>query len=483
MDGFTSPDVSVASTDAVSAPSDAGASAALPDASTGAGGVSGQTATSPASTTLDAQPQGESSAPSLEDVQFPDDAALQAMPANERQSNWQQLRQAYATAKTDAGEYAKHKDVIEQINSLGGFERIQQQAELGGLLFSQIQSEDGSVDFTAEPFIEHLAGESPHTLGEIVWKGIHQANPYNPEETIGHAFVRDYLGLNPDLLDTYRQIQNPQDAQKFLAQAGYGNAGAATAEELAAIPSQFHDAFKSLSPRQREELSLIPDEDTKLSFLQDKADALQARQFIEQQKAEKETQRQEAQRQFEQRIEARGNELAQSAQTALLESARAKLKAEASLHADETANGALHEEAISWAHKKVLDDPASYQDSTRAEQYYSLSARAELSGDKIKAAEYKLAADNLAKKLEGRFRNALTERTAFWSTALGSARSAQQQQVQNARPRPEIGANGSNSQPQQRTQTVGNGPIGGFGASPAQLEQYKQMLRAAQMRQ
>ena len=38
-----------------------------------------------------------------------------------------------------------------------------------------------------------------------------------------------------------------------------------------------------------------------------------------------------------------------------------------------------------------------------------------------------MQADNLARKLEGRFRTALNERVAFWSTAFGQARSAQQQ--------------------------------------------------------
>jgi hypothetical protein len=67
---------------------------------------------------------------------------------------------------------------------------------------------------------------------------------------------------------------------------------------------------------------------------------------------------------------------------------------------------------------QVMADAGLAQDNERAAKLYNLSADAELRGDKIRADQYKIQADALAKKLEGRFLNKLTERTAFWSKAM-----------------------------------------------------------------
>jgi hypothetical protein len=162
-----------------------------------------------------------------------------------------------------------------------------------------------------------------------------------------------------------------------------------------------------------------------------------------------------------------------------MESAKQKLQAEARFSPDDNINGALHQESITWAAQKVLSDPALQRDSQRAEELYGLSARYELVGDRFKAQEFKMQADNLARKLEGRFRTALNERVVFWSTAFGQARSAQQQQIQAARPRPEIGANNTTtSSAQQRP--AGNAQQG-FGFTPQQIAQYAAEIRARQM--
>jgi hypothetical protein len=157
-------------------------------------------------------------------------------------------------------------------------------------------------------------------------------------------------------------------------------------------------------------------------FLQDKADALKAREYIAQQEAAQAEAKRQQEQQFQQRVEQRGAELAQSVQSALMESAKQKLQAEAKFSPDDNINGALHQESITWAAQKVLSDPALQRDSQRAEELYGLSARYELAGDRFKAQEFKMQADNLARKLEGRFRTALNERVAFWSTAFGQAR-------------------------------------------------------------
>lgn len=467
MDGITSPDMSAASVD-IAPPSGADTSA-----------VSNEAVMTEQSPSLDPQsesPLGESSAPSLE---FPDDAALEALPASERQSNWQQLRNAYTSAKSDAEAYQQYKPHIESITEMGGFDRFQQQAELGGLLFSQVENpQTGQLEMSAAPFVERLASDSPDTLNDLVWQGIMKANPANPNESIGHSFLRDYVGLSPDpkMLDFYRQFQTQQDVNQFLAQSGQ-----VTSEELATIPEQFHEAYRSLTPTQRAEFELFSNDAVKQEYLQDKADALQARQYIAEQNAEREQARQQQAAEFNRQVEARGSEIAKGVQETLLNSVREKLKTDATFSAEEGVNSSIHDESIQWAVQKTLSDPALQQDSTRAEQLYTLSARAEMTGDKFKAQEFKVQADNLARKLEGRFRAALNERTAFWSKAFGVSRQAQQQTLQNARPRPELGASNVTQGSQQPNANAERRE--GFGFSSQQMEQYKAMMRARQMGQ
>ena len=467
-DGFVAPDVSMpASADTGSVSPDSAPSASVqPEATPATSEV--------AITQPNAEPI-EGSLPSSE-PEFPDEAALQAMTPQDRQSNWQRLRTAYEDSKAELGGFTSYKTAIQAIEERGGWDAVQQYADLGQLLYSQVQDPNtGQISLTAEPLIERLASDSPDTLGEIVWKGIHQPSPWNEGETIAHTFVREYLGLDPNLLDTYRQIQSPADAQK------YAPPGSVTAEELAAIPEQFHEAYKSLTPRQREELNLAGDDETKLEFLQDKADALQARQFIAQQNAEREQAKQAQAHQFQQRVEQRGLELSQTATDAALASAKQKLQTEAKLSSSDAHNEALHQEAIQWAAQECLKDPANAQDNDNASRLYTLSAEAELKGDKIRASQYKVQADALTKKLEGRFLNKLTGRVAFWSEVLGVSRQAHQQQVEQARPRAEVAAsNTATPRQNQHTQTVGNGR-GGFGWTPQQLEQMEASLKAQRM--
>lgn len=466
-DGFTAPDVSMpASAETASSPSEAAPSASVqsPEAVSATTGVA-PVSDAPASESVpDAPPE------------LPDEQTFARLSGPERGNNWKQARARIAELNQQVEQFSTHQPAIEQIEQLGGWEAVQQAAELGSLLFSQVQDpESGQLSLTAEPLIERLASESPETLGEIVWKGIHAASPWYRGETLLDTVLRDKLGLDPALLDTYRAIQNPADARQYL------QPGQVSAEELAAIPTEFQDAYKSLSPRQREEIALVQDEDARKEFLQDKADALTAREFIARQKAADAEAQRQAERQFTQRVEQRTAEISGAARDAALNAARARLQAEASFSPEAEVNEAVHGDALGWAVNQCLADPALAADNDRSEALYKLAAEAELRGDRIKSAQYKVQADSIAKKLEGRFLNMLTKRVAFWSKALGGVRQAQQQQIEQARPRPELAqTNQPSSRQNQPTQTVGRANSG-FGWTPQQLEQMEAALRARQM--
>lgn len=460
MDGMTS-DASMPASAEAASPSEAAPSTSVqPEATTPATDVAAI-----------AQPDASPASESVPDApELPDEQAFEQLSGPERGNNWKQARSRIAELNQQVQQFSTHQPAIEQIEAAGGWDRIQQHAELGSLLFSQVEGADGQIQLTAEPLIERLASESPDTLGEICWKGIHQPSPWYPGETILDTMIREQLGLDPKLLDTYKQIQNPADAQKFM------QPGQITADQLATIPPQFHDAYKSLTPKQRDELSFA-DEETQAEFLQDKADALQARQFIEQQKAEREQAQQQYAQQFQQRVEARGEEIANTVRDTAVNAAKAKLQATANFSPDASVNETIHGEVIQWAAQQVLADPALAADNDRAAKLYNLAADAELRGDKIRADQYRLQGDSLGKKLEGRFLNKLTERTAFWSKAFGGARQTQQQQVEQARPRPEIGSNNQPLRQNTPTQKVGQG----FEVSPQRLAQYQQILKQSQL--
>jgi len=458
MDGITS-EVSMPASAETASPSEAAPSTSVQPEAT--------TATDVANLAPTESPVAESDPATPE---LPDEQTFEQLSGPERGQNWKQARARIAELNQQVQQFSTHQPVIEQIEQAGGWDRFQQQAELGSLLFSQVEGADGQINLTAEPLIERLASESPSTLGEIVWKGIHQPSPWYANETILDGVIRDQLGLDPSLIEIYRQIQNPADAQKFM------QPGQITAEELSAVPEQFRDAYKSLTPKQREELAYA-DEETKQAFLQDKADALQARQFIAEQNRQKELAQQQYAQQFQQRVEARGEEIANSVRDTALNAAKEKLKATANFSADEAVNETIHGEAIQWAVQQVLADAALAADNERATKLYNLAADAELRGDKIRADQYRLQGDALGKKLEGRFLNKLTERTAFWSKAFGGVRQTQQQQVEQARPRPEIGSNNQPLRQNTPTKTVGQG----FEVTPQKLAQYQQIFKQSQM--
>lgn len=436
----------------------------------------------PDSTTGSQPPIGESPTPSQE-IEFPDDATFQGLPPEQRRSNWQQLRDQYAETKRRLGElsqYESFKPTVEQLEQRGGYDRLSQQAEWADSLFSPlidpetneyVYDPDGMLQYTAEPFIERLLDESPSTFGEVMWRGFDMPSPYNPDETIGHWFLRERLGLNPELLATYQQIQSPKDGARFMHPASI------SPDELSAIPDRYHELYRALTPELRDEVGLMGDV-AREQFLANQHELYENRKFREEQKAWQQEQQQRERQAFQSYVQQESERLRQSVRDATVNAAKEKLKSEAVFSQDQAVNGAIWDEIISWSANQVMADPILAKDNATCERLYDLSVQYDVQGDRFKAQEARIKADQLATKLSGRFNNFITARTAFWSKPLGAARSATQQQIQNLQPRAEIGT-GSPAANKRPISSALN--VNGFGFTPEQYQQWDSQISQSGM--
>lgn len=363
-----------------------------------------------------------------------------------------------------------------QLEEYGGWDTVQPLVGLASNLFAPLMGEEGQqaidprtgmLEYTSAPFVEQLAQMSPSTLFEVVARGLDM--PYGANnESLGHAILREVLGVNPELLETYQQIQTLEQAQPFLA-----SNSPVEAYELENVPAQYHDAYKSLDPDTREEILALSDGN------RDKVLAIRDREMkLEHSQAEQtrliEEQRSERMQAWHQDVARRGEDLVSQVRNTSIDGALKELESKANFFGTNEDNQVIWNEVVSSSANSVSNDPAAQLDIQRAEGLYKASAYNQAIGEQFKAQQLKVEADRIAKKLDNRFRNEVTKRTKWWSNKLGATR--QQQPVQ---PRVEItnrGAGGGVNQGQPATQsdTPANGQR--YQLSPARINELASQL-------
>lgn len=472
MDGITSPDTSVASTET------AAPSAATPASATGSEAVqSTETAIS--------QPAIESPDPATvagDQDEFPDDASLQALPGVERASNWERLRTRHGELKQRVEQLSQlesFQPVIQSLDEMGGWETVEPRLQLANQLFAQATDEQGEpvLDdygnpvYTPAPFVESLAVESPQMLGDLIWQAFH--TPINgSNDTFGNWLLRN-LGVSLPL-ETLRQLQSPDQARNFIVQSG----GIDPAVYEGVNP-EYHDALKSLlttRPGLRQEWDVMSDE-AKNELLEEKKANLDSQAFIQDRKARdsrEDDQRKEAHRQ---QIEQAGGKLVYETQQKAVGAQYERLKQTATFFPDAADNQVVWDNIIQTAAEKLESDPKLGADSKQAERLYRLSVQYEAQGDRLRAREARVQADRLGIKLNKAYGDLVTTETGIWSRRLGGVRAAQQQQINDAKPRIEIGSTGGNPTPQQQRQVPTPQPGQRFGYSDEMVEQRAQELR------
>ncbi|MCI0663899.1 MAG: hypothetical protein L0220_22815, partial [Acidobacteria bacterium] len=176
--------------------------------------------------------------------EFPDDAAFQALPGEERASNWQKVRARIS----ELNEQLRQSQATPQIDP-----QLQADAELSRSLFGYQQDEygnpvtdaNGRPYITTAPFLSTLQQQSPDTFYTMLWEAMDQ--PIGNGQTVGDWLLEQKIGLSPQLVDTYKQIQSPQDAKRFNPQM-------VDPAELNGVPNELHEAYQSFDSEDRFDL-------------------------------------------------------------------------------------------------------------------------------------------------------------------------------------------------------------------------------------
>ncbi len=149
---------------------------------------------------------------------------------------------------------------------------------------------DNPNEYTTRPFIEKLDKLSPGAANDLFFDLVSYELPDDKGrvDRMDRHMIRN-MGLDPDRIEDYRNIDTIRAS------------GAVTSDDLAGIPERFHGAFRALSSAQRDDFILQKDANGQYSlasmeYLQDKAEALEARTWREQQ-AEQQKQAAEQQQQ------------------------------------------------------------------------------------------------------------------------------------------------------------------------------------------
>ena len=230
------------------------------------GGVSEATSSVPA------QPDAAvAAAPTVEDI-------IGSLPENDDDLNEPTVTEADRTYRSHVRVLA---DSYKSLQPLKGYESligkatpelVQNRMEMFEGLFAPVVNQltqrperdpaTGQELYTTLPFIEK-ANEMNPGLPEQLMADLSQFRVMNPrlgqEEMLWQTFTRDVLGLDPERLKDYRSIDT------LLA----GSSAAITQDELAAIPEQFREAYKTLPASVRDNLMGM-DEEARDYFLEER---------------------------------------------------------------------------------------------------------------------------------------------------------------------------------------------------------------------
>ena len=188
------------------------------------------------------------------------------------------LRPAYEGLKTKLAEYEPLEPWKPIVETIGDPELAKSSYSL--ITSIHTPSDESPSGFTSRPFIEQIDNESPGTANQLfVDLCSYVYVDENGQQTTPVREMYKAHGLDPDRIDDYRNIDQLRAS------------GIVSQDDLAAIPEKYHPAFKALSTAQREDIiaQRLTDAQGKvtypaatLDYLQDKAEALEARQWREQ---------------------------------------------------------------------------------------------------------------------------------------------------------------------------------------------------------
>jgi hypothetical protein len=198
------------------------------------------------------------------------------------------IRSAYEAHKAETEPLMAWKEVA---NQFADPSEVLSHRELISKIHSPVPDRPGG--FTTQPFLADLEAQSPGTVEQMLIDALSFAAPNETGqmEPLSRQLLRAWK-LDPDRLDDYRQIDSRAPA------------GVVTQDQLSGIDQKYHNAFKALSPAQREDILLQRDSEGNfptavMDYLQDKAEALEAREWREQNTQREQQEQQAKQQAFE----------------------------------------------------------------------------------------------------------------------------------------------------------------------------------------
>lgn len=411
-------------------------------------------------------------APTIPEDEFPDDQAFQQLPGEQRSANWQQARARIKELNGQLREVSERAAIATQLEELGGLESLRADADFARTLFSSYKQDEsgnpitdpqtGMPYITAQPFIEQLQQQSPDTFYTMMWEAL--AQPIDQSQTVGDWLLQKKYGLDPKLLDAYKQIQSPNDLQRFAPQAVHQ-------DELTWIPQELHDAYKTFSSQDRQRFQDTPVDQEQDVFdkLQERKELLENRKFVQETKAEKAEQKRLDDERWELGIKQNTQKVIQEKQQQTINAQLERLKTQYQPFGPEDADGnqMVYESAL-LAGDKIFENPAIKQKAASAGNFYYQAERYRATGNAAPASRAQAQADAITLELQREYSKAVSAHIDKWNTRLKGRIVAAQPQPQPTTPQQPAHVAPARNQP--------TAPANGFKISPERINQIAAQL-------
>ena len=314
---------------------------------------------------------------------------------------------------------------------------------------------------TSKPFIEQLQQGSPDAFYTMAWEALDQPTPNG--QTVGDWLLQQKYGLDPALLDTYKQIQTPNDAARYLQQTGV------SPDELTYIPEQFHDAYKSFDAADRQHLQdlSIDDESRVLARLSERKELIESQKFREEIRTQQEQAKQLETQRWEQGIQQQAMQLISSKREAAIQSQMQQLQKFTPFGPDNAPGNQMVYDDILRSADVIFDNPQIAQKANTAGNLYYQYQRYMATGNTMLASKTLAEADRASLELQREWAKAATQRMNQWSDLLkGRIAAAPSQSTQLSAPHATPSQNQTN-QPRPAQPPIRQG----FGLSPDKINQ------------
>ena len=341
------------------------------------------------------------------------------------------MRQQIRSMSADADNYRQQlQQYSERIDQMGGIELAEYSTGLMSKLFgAEVDPVTGQakVDEYGVPivntagFVSDLAEQNWTTVLDLTERLLEL--PTAEGEPLLGAVMRRVLGLDPNLLQIYQQIQAPGDAAKF-------NLAQISQDELDIIPADYHDTYRQMSYEERmavQDPNL--DDATRLQFMANKAQNLRWEEFRQNMEQEAEFRRQQEAQQQAQQVEQAGQQAVEqlwNQHAIAVEQEVARI----AWHSDPNMNDFMHKFILGGVATYVQNDPAVAPMLHRTDLLMRQAVRLHAMGDQMRARQFQYQASTEAGKIVQKARQFAIRATQTLQSVMG----LQPSPVESARP-------------------------------------------------